>query len=227
MDRHGLASQGSRAGGGRGAGNCFPAPKAAGLCVDTDSSCLPRTASPPPDPGLSDVSHSPVLSQGSDMLACLNCTALGLISDREGKMAGCLTLQGVGALHLVGSHLREERLPLVLLLVPCRAGPCLCAFQRCSRAGRALTFSNSFSGFELLQVFPTILHSEILYTRVPFVATRQLQCELLQGSPWSELPGPRTVEPEQAMGPSQCFTSVGADVGPCLTSQRPHHWVPL
>lgn len=39
----------------REAGNCFPAPKAAGLCVDTDSSCLPRTASPPPDPGLSDV----------------------------------------------------------------------------------------------------------------------------------------------------------------------------
>lgn len=67
--------------------------------------------------------------------------------------------------------------------------------------------------FELLQVFPTILHSEILYTRVPFVATRQLQCELLQGSPWSELPGPHpTVEPERAMGPSQCFTSVGAQM---------------
>ena len=52
----------------------FPAPKAAGFCVDTDSSCLPSRTAPPQPPTLGCQIFLILLffPQDSDMLACHN-----------------------------------------------------------------------------------------------------------------------------------------------------------
>ena len=68
MDRRGLAGQGSR---GRG-WEVFPAPKAVGFCVDTDSSCLPPVPTPTAQPGCQIFLTLLFFPQDSDMLACHN-----------------------------------------------------------------------------------------------------------------------------------------------------------
>lgn len=98
-------------------------------------------------------------------------------------------------------------------------------FSRCSRAVGPHVFKQLFR-FELLQV-PTILHSEILYTRVPLwrQGSSSVNCSKAAGVSF-QARTPR-LSPSLSHGTlTVLHLSGGADVGPC-DPKRPHHWVPL
>lgn len=107
-----------------GAGNCFLHPKLRGSALTRTAAAYPQYRLPAARPwAVRMFPHSPVLSQGSDMLACHNYWHWALYLIEKVRWPGCLTLQRWGALHLSRvSPSREERLPRSCCSCPAEQG---------------------------------------------------------------------------------------------------------